>query len=82
MTTHSLFGRVRNRVMGFGWIFIVTVIVPTFCAILYFGFFASDVYVSEAKFVVRSPEKSSTSGLGVLLKSAGFANAGDALKAL
>lgn len=77
MTTHSLFGRLRSRVMGFGWIFTATVIVPTFCAILYFGAFASDVYVSEAKFVVRSPEKSSTSGLGILLKSAGFANAGD-----
>ena len=77
MTANSLFGRLRSRVLGFGWIFIATVIVPTLCAILYFGFFASDVYISEAKFVVRSPEKTSTSGLGVLLKSAGFANAGD-----
>ena len=77
MTANSLFGRLRNRVLGFGWIFIATVIVPTLCAILYFGIFASDVYISEAKFVVRSPEKTSTSGLGVLLKSAGFANAGD-----
>ena len=77
ITTNSLFDRLRNRVLGFGWIFIATVIVPTLCAILYFGLFASDVYISEAKFVVRSPEKTSSSGLGVLLKSAGFANAGD-----
>jgi capsular polysaccharide transport system permease protein len=39
--------------------------------------FASDVYVSESQFVVRSPDKPAASGLGVLLKSAGFSNAGD-----
>jgi capsular polysaccharide transport system permease protein len=77
LTSASLFGRLLQKVLNFGWLFVATVIVPTVCAILYFGVFASDVYVSEAKFVVRSPEKTSTSGLGVLLKSAGFANAGD-----
>jgi capsular polysaccharide transport system permease protein len=39
--------------------------------------FASDVYVSESQFVVRSPDKPAASGLGVLLKSAGVGNAGD-----
>jgi len=48
---------------------------------LYFGVFASDVYVSESQFVVRSPDKQSTSGLGMLLKSSGFANAGDEIYA-
>jgi capsular polysaccharide transport system permease protein len=52
-------------------------VVPTFLATLYFGLFASDVYISEAQFVVRSPDKPSASGLGVLLKSVGFSNAGD-----
>ena len=59
------------------WLIIATVLVPTAIAILYFGFLASDVYVSESKFVVRSPDKPSASGLGVLLKTAGFSNAGD-----
>lgn len=56
-------------------LFLVTVVIPTLLAILYFGFFASDVYVSESKFVVRSPEKPAASGIGVILQSAGFANA-------
>lgn len=55
----------------------ITVIIPTAIACLYYGVFASDVYISESRFVVRSPDKPSTSGLGVLLKSAGFSNSGD-----
>ena len=58
-------------------LFVLTVVAPTALAILYFGLFASDVYVSESQFVVRSPDKPAASGLGVLLKSAGFSNAGD-----
>jgi capsular polysaccharide transport system permease protein len=73
----SLLARAVRRMRGFGWLFLLTVVLPTTCAILYFGLLASDVYVVESKFVVRSPEKTSASGLGVLLKSAGFANAGD-----
>jgi capsular polysaccharide transport system permease protein len=63
------------------WLFFVTVVAPTLIAILYYGFLASDIYVSESKFVVRSPEKPAASGLGVILKSAGFANAGDEIYA-
>ena len=58
-------------------LFLLTVVAPTALAILYFGLFASDIYVSESQFVVRSPDKPAASGLGVLLKSAGFSNAGD-----
>jgi capsular polysaccharide transport system permease protein len=60
-----------------GWIFVVTVLLPTSCAILYFGFLASNVYISESRFVVRSPDKPAASGIGFLLKSAGFSSAGD-----
>jgi capsular polysaccharide transport system permease protein len=59
------------------WLFLLTVVVPTAAAILYYGFLASDVYVSESRFVVRSPDKPTMSGLGVLLKSTGFSTAGD-----
>ena len=62
-------------------LFLVTVVIPTVIAILYFSVFASDVFVSESRFVVRSPDKPSTSGLGILLKSSGFANAGDEIYA-
>jgi len=56
---------------------LITVVLPTLAAVLYYGFIASDVYVSESQFVVRSPDKPTTSGLGVILKTAGFSNAGD-----
>jgi capsular polysaccharide transport system permease protein len=69
--------RSRDKVLGFGWLFIGTVLIPTSIAIIYFGFLASDVYISESRFVVRSPDKPSTSGLGILLKSAGFSSAGE-----
>lgn len=58
-------------------LFLITVVVPTMLAVIYFGFLASDVYVSQTQFVVRSPDKPATSGIGVLLKSVGFSNAGD-----
>ncbi|MGF7149242.1 capsular polysaccharide transport system permease protein [Sphingomonas zeicaulis] len=44
---------------------------------IYFGLIASDVYVSESRFVVRSPDKQQTAGLGFLLKSTGFGSAGE-----
>lgn len=58
-------------------LFTMTVIIPGLLSTLYFGFLASDVYISESQFVVRSPEKPAASGLGMLLQSAGFANAGE-----
>lgn len=56
---------------------LLTGVLPTSLAVIYFGFLASDVYVSESRFVVRSPDKPAASGFGVLLKSAGFSNSGD-----
>jgi capsular polysaccharide transport system permease protein len=73
--------RIARKVLDLGWLFIGAVLVPSLCAVLYFGLLASDVYVSESRFVVRSPEKPATSGLGILLKTAGFANAGDEIYA-
>lgn len=58
-------------------LFLATVVLPTVLATIYFGLMATEVYVSQTQFVVRSPDKPATSGLGVLLKSVGFSNAGD-----
>jgi capsular polysaccharide transport system permease protein len=69
--------RRRKALEGVNILFLLTVVIPTFLATLYFGFLASDVYVSQSQFVVRSPDKPATTGLGVLLKSVGFSNAGD-----
>ena len=51
----------------------LTVIVPTCIAILYYGFFASDVYISESRFLVRSPQHQTQGGLfGELLQGSGL----------
>ena len=51
--------------------------IPTLLTALYFAFWASDVYVSESRFVVRSPERPAASMLGNLLQGAGFNKAPD-----
>lgn len=56
---------------------LLTTIIPTALAILYFGLIASDVYISESRFVVRSPERQTASPLGLILKGAGFSKAQD-----
>lgn len=58
-------------------LFWLTVVMPTFAAVIYFGFIAADVYISESRFVVRSPERSTASPLGMLLKGTGFTRSQD-----
>src|SRR4051812_13718838 len=53
-------------------LFILAVVLPVTLAVLYFGFLATDVYVSESRFVIRNPEKPATSALGTILSGAGF----------
>lgn len=55
----------------------LTVGLPTFLAILYFGLIAADVYISESRFVVRSPERQTASPIGMLLKGSGFSRSQD-----
>lgn len=55
-------------------LFICTVLIPLMISCIYFGLVASDVYVSEAKFIVSSPEKQTVSGIGAILKGAGFSS--------
>jgi len=73
----SLLARGVERVRKLGPLFFGLVGVPTLLALIYYGLFASDVYVSESRFVVRAPERASSAGnLGVLLRSAGWGSAG------
>ena len=58
-------------------IFILTVLIPTALAIIYYGLIASDVYISESRFVVRSPQRQASTGLGALLQGTGFARSQD-----
>ena len=59
-------------------VLVLTVLAPTCVAILYFGFFASDVYISESSFLVRSPEHQAQSGLfGQILQGSGLTHSQD-----
>ena len=62
----------------FDKLFLVTVLIPTLVSIVYFGFLASDVYLSESRFVVRMPQRGQAmGGLGALLQGTGFQRAHD-----
>nr|WP_187427600.1 hypothetical protein [Comamonas sp. Z1] len=67
----------KHRLSRINRLFLLTVAAPTVVATVYFGLMASDVYVSESRIVVRSPEKQVATGLGALLKGAGFSRAQD-----
>jgi capsular polysaccharide transport system permease protein len=55
----------------------LTVLLPTLVAAAYYGFIASDVYVSESRFVVRSPQRPAQTGLGALLQGTVFSRSQD-----
>jgi capsular polysaccharide transport system permease protein len=50
---------------------------PTLIAGVYYFAIASDLYLSEAKFIVRSPKQVQTTTIGALLQSTGLARAED-----
>jgi capsular polysaccharide transport system permease protein len=57
---------------------LITVVVPTLTAIFYYGLIASNVYISESRFVVRSPQRPAQTGfLGEILQSTGFVHSQD-----
>jgi len=64
-------GPVIRWFRSLNWLFIFCVVVPTLTAAIYFGFFASDVYVSYSSFVVQSAkeEEGMGSGLSSILPS-------------
>lgn len=74
---HRKMNRLLSRLSHINLLFAVTVFLPTILATAYFGFLANDVYVSESRFVVRSPSKASVSPLGVALGSAGLTGASE-----
>jgi capsular polysaccharide transport system permease protein len=51
--------------------------VPTLIAGVYYFVIASDLYLSEAKFIVRTPKQVQASGIGALIQSTGLARAED-----
>lgn len=74
-------GKLGRSLCGLGQLFWLTVVIPTLIGVLYFGFLAEDVYISESRFVVRSPEKPQKAGIGMLLGGAGFSTASEEVRA-
>lgn len=59
-------------------LFGLMVIIPTLVSGFYFSFWASDIYISQSSFVVRSAKsQSALSGIGALLQSSGFSRSQD-----
>lgn len=69
-TRQSLFTRwVRKR----RW-FLAAVVAPTLLAALYYGLIASDIYISESRFIIKSPDqkRSQVSTLANLVQTTGL----------
>ena len=66
-----------RRLAAVPWLFVLSVLLPTLCSAIYFGMIASDVYVSESRFVVRGPQRQAMAGIGAILQSAGFSRSQD-----
>lgn len=73
----SLVHKVTNKLRRASPLFICTVVIPTVIATTYYGLIASDVYISESRFVVRSPERQSQTTLGALLTNTGLSRSQD-----
>ena len=59
-------------------VLVLTVVAPTLLAILYYGIFASDVYISESRFLVRSPQRQMQGGfVGEILQGSGLTHSQD-----
>lgn len=58
--------------------FIIFVIIPVLISTIYYGLFASGIYVSEARFVIKSPEQkhSQSTTLASLIQTTGLSGGG------
>ena len=72
----SLFVRLR----GVDRLFVYSVVLPVILSALYYGLIASDVYISESRFVVRGAKSQSSSGLTDLLSQATGASFGRSIE--
>lgn len=67
--------QIVERLKRINRLFLCTVLLPTLVATIYYGLIASDVYVSESRFVVRSPQKQSSPNLlGSLLQGSSLSS--------
>lgn len=62
---------------GFALLFVVLVVLPVSTSSIYYTIVASDVYVSEAKFIVRGVKGQTIGGLASFFRTLGIARAED-----
>jgi len=63
---------IKNKVMHVyknleaksGRLFMAIVITPTLCSIIYFGIWASDIYISQSEFVIRTAQNPNNPSIG------------------
>jgi capsular polysaccharide transport system permease protein len=70
-------GRIQQLFRSLNIWFWAIVGLPTLVAGVYYFAIASDLYLSEAKFIVRSPKQVQTSSIGALLQTTGLGRAAD-----
>ncbi len=63
----------KNKLGGVKFAFVIVVGIPTLVAVVYCLFIASPIYVSEAKFIVRTQAQEAPSSLGIALQRVGLA---------
>jgi len=63
-------------------LFVISFVLPTALAVLFFGLIASDRYVSEAQFIVRSVSRPAAEGAGAYLRDFGIMRANDDIYAI
>lgn len=67
----------RERLESIPVLFLLTVILPSCLAAVYYGLLAEDIYTSEARIVVRNPSQPAASPLSAALNQTGFGGAQD-----
>lgn len=68
----------KKRVpFGATMVFILVVVIPTAIAVFYYGKFASNVYITESKFVIRSSQKQSIGSVADLFGKIGLSKSDD-----
>lgn len=65
---------IRSNLIWRNKLFLATVLVPTALSVIYFGAIASDVYITESKFVVKSTSQNSAPSLDGLLGRIGVSS--------
>jgi len=59
------------------WLPLLSVVLPTGVSVAYYGVLASDIFISESHFVVRSAQRQAPTGLASLIPSGSFARSQD-----